>query len=501
MISTPLVWVLGSGVLCHHTNLSIHLRTGGREPRRGTLELLAQTARITWPRATQGDCDLNSSFFVREPLHLRPQFIERTSASVLMQALEDGIEGLEVESLLQMARRLDFVILSLAGDLAASNTRTKLAFAEAVRVGDSFGIVGSGGMAVLLLDIVCNAHIIHRIVEKTFMTSKLIPRLHSTAYSAAIPANYCRLLKALESIVEEDLATGFFPATVPPAAFVEHNDLIVKLTLLRHQKTRARRDEVDPSILEKESALGRALLRDLNGDWKKPQIQHFCRDRHCCDGFQSSVAKCRITSILAEAFFGPLGSAMPSEMRWYTFGPTLSIQAGGMFCHRIVPRVIQRAWGGDVQPIDEVADADGDGGGQGSVSSWKVHTGKKLRTSVEFMQDALAPLVIGVATLTTEAVDYLSARLQHLDHTSEAMIELIAKDSLLDECQEQLWSTLNTWSPSEHSMKLQAVVDDLSVNLVDFDFLEVRRFGVVCYYIDASHRGGVAISCMSSGRV
>ena len=37
-------------------------RTGGREPRRGMLELLAQTARITWPRATQGDCDLNSSF-------------------------------------------------------------------------------------------------------------------------------------------------------------------------------------------------------------------------------------------------------------------------------------------------------------------------------------------------------------------------------------------------------------------------------------------------------
>ena len=185
-----------------------------------------------------------------------------------MQALEDGIEGLELGSLLEMAGRMDFVILSLAGDLAASNTREKLAIAEVVRVSDSFGAAGSGTMrmAVLLLDIVCNAHVIHRIVELTSKTSKLIPRLHSTAYSAAIPGNYCRLLKALESVVAEDLSTGFFPATAPPAEYAEHNNVIVKFTLLRHQNARSRRDEVDPSVLEKEAALARALLRDLNGD-------------------------------------------------------------------------------------------------------------------------------------------------------------------------------------------------------------------------------------------
>ena len=63
-----------------------------------------------------GRLRLEFKFFVREPLHLRPQFLERTSASVLMQALEDGIEGSELGSLLEMSGRMDFVILSLAGD-------------------------------------------------------------------------------------------------------------------------------------------------------------------------------------------------------------------------------------------------------------------------------------------------------------------------------------------------------------------------------------------------
>jgi len=43
------------------------------------------------------------------------------------------------------------------------------------------------------------------------------------------------------------------------------------------------------------------------------------------------------------AFFEPLSVHLPAETRWWTFGPTLSVQAGGFLCHQIMPRVILAA--------------------------------------------------------------------------------------------------------------------------------------------------------------
>lgn len=65
----------------------------------------------------------------------------------------------------------------------------------------------------------------------------------------------------------------------------------------------------------------------------------------CCRGSsgsrEKSVAVERVFAIVVEAFFKALGTRLPSTSRWHTFGPTLSIQAGGMLCHQIMPRALK----------------------------------------------------------------------------------------------------------------------------------------------------------------
>ena len=77
----------------------------------------------------------------------------------------------------------------------------------------------------------------------------------------------------------------------------------------------------------------------LNGDWSRPQLQHFCHKPNCCQDVAEATEK--IYSLLLSAWFEPLGVTIPSVTRWHTFGPVLAIQAGGILCHQILGRVLR----------------------------------------------------------------------------------------------------------------------------------------------------------------
>ena len=103
----------------------------------------------------------------------------------------------------------------------------------------------------------------------------------------------------------------------------------------------------------------------------------------------------------------PLAKIVPAESRWGTFGPSLALQAAGHLCHRILPRVLRRAFANAEQLRD---------GGGDDVADFRAHITKKTKQRVEFhsSQDTLHTLL--VALLATEPLDKLSARLQHMDH-------------------------------------------------------------------------------------
>ena len=85
---------------------------------------------------------------------------------------------------------------------------------------------------------------------------------------------------ALDSVVDSDLATGYFPFAAPPAGTKLHNRRVLEATLLLGIYTRA------ASLAEKgkkswkrlpEYMLADRLLALFNADWRIRQLQHFCK--------------------------------------------------------------------------------------------------------------------------------------------------------------------------------------------------------------------------------
>ena len=173
----------------------------------------------------------------------------------------------------------------------------------------------------------------------------------------------------------------------------------------------------------------------------------------------------RILSVLTEAFCEPLGTRLPSTNRWHTFGPTLAVQAGGMLCHQVMPRTLKCLdVGGGAPQGGQVGQQPGEDNAEDSVDSWQVHITKKLKQCWETVSDQPdSSKLWGVGLFATEALDHLSARLQHLDSCGYALKELVNPSGLLYEFQRHTWSLLNprAVAVSEHSQKLSTILTHL----------------------------------------
>ncbi len=95
---------------------------------------------------------------------------------------------------------------------------------------------------------------------------------------------------------------------------------------------------------------------------------------------------------------------------------------------------------GDVR-LEAAADADAD---PNSASAYRIDAHKKAKKALAFHGDPTALQTIGLALITTQPLDKLSARLQHLDANSESLRELVAVKGPLVDCQHYLWDVLGT---------------------------------------------------------
>jgi hypothetical protein len=82
-------------------------------------------------------------------------------------------------------RTIRFVVVSLNGDLCGSNSRLKMAVADFAAEHNCQAVTCDEGV-ILIVDVACAAHIVHRIVELTFKLKGLIGNLYATAYCASL---------------------------------------------------------------------------------------------------------------------------------------------------------------------------------------------------------------------------------------------------------------------------------------------------------------------------
>lgn len=94
--------------------------------------------------------------------------------------------------------------------------------------------------ALLLLDLPCVAHILNTISGKAFAKPRLLPKLHSVAFTFNDAARFPTVQLGLAKVVSQDLArgVGWFPGQYPPNEYRQHNAEIISGTLLRHLHTR-----------------------------------------------------------------------------------------------------------------------------------------------------------------------------------------------------------------------------------------------------------------------
>ena len=98
---------------------------------------------------------------------------------------------------------------------------------------------------------------------------------------------------------------------------------------------------------------------------------------------------------MVKCFFAKLGVDVPATNRWYTFGEQLVRQVGGVLCHRIFPRVIQRAFSHDSDVGDEGEDPD----------SFHGHVTRKKKGALDFFSDVLrAAELLGMAAIAVAPV-------------------------------------------------------------------------------------------------
>ena len=220
----------------------------------------------------------------RERLACLPVFLQRANASTVLGALNASLPDLTLNDLVEFCKSTYFVVTQIAGDLAAVNTRVKHALAEPILEHNELAAKEPSMGCILLLDIQCVAHVLHRVVEAAFRTHILIPRLHSTAFVCSVPANSRLFALAVQRTLEADFASGgLFPHIKPPRAYRAHAEMLLQFTLLRPQATRGRdASEADARRMSERVALSQELLQFFNGDWRVESCQHFCFDEGCC---------------------------------------------------------------------------------------------------------------------------------------------------------------------------------------------------------------------------
>jgi hypothetical protein len=222
---------------------------------------------------------------------------------------------------------------------------------------------------------------------------------------------------------------GFFRNHTLEPSFAVHTAALLELTLLRHGHTRAR-TEIESPLPPISDTIIEELTSVLNGDWRSPRLQHFCRGQ-CCRGGDVDVCVERVLAVLTPLLLDRLGERVPSANRWHTFGPALETQGFGLVCHNILVRLSE--------VIAKLPNATPDLAAAEDMS-FQAYRAAKDRRAGSFLQDPLSSRVVGLACATTEPIDKLSARLQHLDHTSHSVTEI---SDLVKECQSSLYALVH----------------------------------------------------------
>ncbi len=408
-------------------------RNEGNKIASGTLQMFAHSGSITF-EAPHTSVD----FMVRHRIDMMypPRFMTTNNGSSIFAALEKANPKLQWKHIQDMAEHASLIVLSFTADLDGANNRAKFKYQELVKEHNEEVRQGTRpGGRIAMLDLDCKAHVLHAGVGHIYRLERLIGKLHSTAFTANQSGFYALLSMATGEIVREDIESNFFPGMLPPQEWRTHNERILKLTLLRHQVTKADSNVVHMGKQD-DDALAARMLDTINILWNGEALGHCCFQPGCCAGRKRGVCIRRMESLLMAAIVDRLGKNVPAENRWHTVAPTMETQGLGFMCCRFLCRLVRKV--GSRLPLHVVQDI------PEWQMSWREYVSKKEKTSIEFCNDQPTNgLLLGTACAVTESVDHLSARLQSCDYTGRSLRETFSVTGPIARCQHFLYGLMH----------------------------------------------------------
>lgn len=185
-------------------------------PRYGTVEVFAQSLRLSWPETFEHPVRpfvaVNTHTFA-----VRPCFLAHTTSSNLYAGMSRSCPPMDIDELLKLCQSspsLRFIFLHIGSDLVASAMRMKFEVARRANAHNANRCALDG--VLVFIDGQCVAHIIHREIESAFALKLLVPNLYATCFCCSLTDTYALVVKELEAVVRADLQTGFHPRLCPP---------------------------------------------------------------------------------------------------------------------------------------------------------------------------------------------------------------------------------------------------------------------------------------------
>ena len=367
-------------------------------PRSGVVELLAQHACLHWVNA-----DRTVS---RQQVLVPPRIIQSSGASSLWAATERS--GLDVERLNQLAQRM-YVIISEVPDRASSNKR--MMAEKSARLSDR----------VLYDRDACAVHTLHVILTKATDEKTMCGDIHALQFVCSLPSHSARMRQALHEFIDRTLVF-VADGTEPDPKWARHRDAVFDHTLRRSTDViRARRDSLFEAVGGRHAAVADQIskLSVLNGDIRKPFVEHYCSGPLCCKDRADCVRKV----VAATSESGLLlddRSRLPSVNRWGTMTCAMAPQTCGIMCHGVLPASILqcfRNWGA------------GDPGGE-FEDDWRKMVKSKAARVRCVAGDATCCRNIAVVSFCSEPLDHVWHRVQAMDEEGAALKDVcMAKSS------------------------------------------------------------------------
>jgi hypothetical protein len=197
----------------------------------GVLELLAQGMDISWV----DDRGLVDSSDVL----IAPKFLAAGTSSILFTAVDSAVPGLGFSDLIELAKEVPYIFLSMAPDQCSANQKMKQQVAEQLAPVRNVFMSPQPG---------CVVHGYHRVITSALREEQFIGDVHSISVLCNNVNHSNALVAAVAKLLESAEEFEYNVLDMPDPAWRVHSEQVLRFTIARDVRGSLDSEGVAPTL-------------------------------------------------------------------------------------------------------------------------------------------------------------------------------------------------------------------------------------------------------------